>query len=106
MKKLWAPWRMEYIRESIIENNEGCIFCLGKEVDKDRERLILHRGERAFVMMNKFPYNNGHMLIAPYRHIADFNDLTDEESLEMQRLLGRCITAVKATMHPQGFNIG
>lgn len=97
---------MEYIRETIIGETEGCIFCIEPKTDNDREKLILHRGDKAFVIMNKYPYNNGHMLVAPYRHVADFNELSDEEFLDMQRLLAKCITALKATMHPQGFNIG
>ncbi|NQS97002.1 MAG: HIT domain-containing protein [candidate division Zixibacteria bacterium] len=106
MKKLWAPWRMEYIQDSVIPGGKECIFCIGNNSANDRERLILHRGETAFVMMNKYPYNNGHLLIAPYRHIADFNGLTDEEFLEIQQLLGVCIEAMKGCMHPHGFNIG
>ena len=106
MKKLWAPWRMEYIQDSIIPGDNECIFCIGNNSANDRERLILHRGETTFVMMNKYPYNNGHLLVAPYRHIADFNGLTDEEFLEIQQLLGVCIQAMKGCMHPHGFNIG
>ncbi|MBC8204678.1 HIT domain-containing protein [bacterium] len=106
MEKLWAPWRMEYIRTSIIEDPGRCIFCIDSNNDEEHHKLIVHRGKTAFVMMNKYPYNNGHLLIAPYRHIKDFNDLTDEELLEMQKLIGGCINALKKTMHPQGFNIG
>jgi ATP adenylyltransferase len=106
MKKLWAPWRMQYIKEAVIENPGECIFCLNAQKNNDRERLVLFRGKTALVVMNKFPYNNGHLLIAPYRHIGSFSQLSDEELLEMQRLIDRCISAMEATMHPQGFNIG
>lgn len=97
---------MEYIRESIIEKNEECIFCIPSKTDDDRDRLILHRSETAFIVMNKFPYNNGHLLIAPYRHISNFEELRDEEFLNIQQLLSMSIKAMKNIMHPQGFNIG
>ena len=97
---------MEYIRESIIEKNEECIFCVSSDTENDRERLILHRCESAFIVMNKYPYNNGHLLIAPYRHIANFEDLASEEFLNIQKLLSVSIRAMKGIMHPQGFNIG
>ena len=106
MDKLWAPWRMEYIRNAVIEESEGCIFNIGNDPSKDKEKLVLHRGTTAFVMMNKYPYNNGHLLVAPYRHVDEFGELIDDEILEMQKLLGLCIEAMKGCMHPQGFNIG
>ena len=106
MKKLWAPWRMEYIHNSVISGKKGCIFCVGEGEDDDRRRLLLHRGETAFIMMNKYPYNNGHLLVAPFRHVAELNDLPDAELLEIQKLLGLCIKAMKRCMYPQGFNIG
>jgi len=106
MNRLWAPWRMKYIRESIIENSEECIFCVKSDTTHDSERLILHRGKSVFVLMNKFPYNNGHLLIAPYRHIAEFSEVSDEEFLEMQKMLEISIKVMRATMYPQGFNIG
>ncbi|MFH1008524.1 MAG: HIT domain-containing protein, partial [Candidatus Latescibacterota bacterium] len=76
MEKLWAPWRMKYILD--IEKTEGCIFCEKPGEDRDEENLILYRGETCFVMLNLFPYNNGHLLIIPYRHTADLNALSDE----------------------------
>lgn len=106
MKKLWAPWRMEYIRESIIEKNEECIFCISSKADEDRSKLILHRSDSAFIVMNKFPYNNGHLLIAPYRHISNFEELNADEFVNIQQLLSVSIQAMKDIMHPQGFNIG
>jgi ATP adenylyltransferase len=106
MEKLWAPWRMQYIEKSLINDDSDCIFCTSSDTSKDKGKLVLCRGKNAFVMMNKFPYNNGHLLIAPYRHIGDFPELTDAELLDMQKLLGLCIKAIKASMHPQGFNIG
>jgi len=104
MKQLWAPWRMEYIQGE--DRPDDCIFCLEDRSAEDRERLVLYRGSRAFVMMNKFPYTNGHLLIAPFRHTADPAELEDDEALEMHRLLilGRGVLA--DCVNPQGFNIG
>lgn len=106
MERLWAPWRMEYIRNTILADDTECIFKIGDDISKDAEKLVLYRGKTAFVMMNKYPYNNGHLLIAPFRHIGEFCALTDDELLEMQELLALCIQALKRAMNPQGFNIG
>ncbi|HOT97836.1 MAG TPA: HIT domain-containing protein [bacterium] len=103
MNKLWAPWRMEYILQ---EKPEGCIFCDKPLEARDRENLILHRGASCFVIMNFYPYNNGHLMVVPYRHTADLAGLTESERLEMMTLLGRCTEVLGAQMHPQGFNIG
>jgi ATP adenylyltransferase len=103
MDKLWAPWRMEYIMQ---EKPSGCIFCDRPREERDRENLILHRGEHAFVIMNFYPYNNGHLMIVPYRHTADLSSLSEAERLEMMELLGRCTAILTAEMHSQGFNIG
>jgi len=104
MKRLWAPWRMKYIEQA--DKTEGCIFCTLPAENKDEEKLILHRGKTAFIMMNSFPYNNGHLMVAPFKHTADMQDLEDEELLEIQRLLRYAIRLLTETMHPDGFNIG
>lgn len=103
MDKLWAPWRMEYIQQ---EKPAGCIFCDKPREERDRDNLILHRGRLAFVIMNFYPYNNGHLMVVPYRHIADLALLSEAEQLELMALLGRCTTILSAEMHPHGFNIG
>ena len=103
MERLWAPWRLEYIT---AEKVEGCIFCVFPGEGNDRENRILHRGKRAFVIMNAFPYSNGHLLIAPYRHIADLAELTDEESLEIMQLTQMSIRALAEALGPDGTNIG
>jgi ATP adenylyltransferase len=104
MKQLWAPWRMQYIQGE--DRPDDCIFCLEDRSAEDRERLVLYRGSRAFVMMNKFPYTNGHLLIAPFRHTADPDALEDDEALEMHRLLILCRRVLADCVNPQGFNIG
>ena len=78
-KPLWAPWRLEYIQAA--DEQEGCVFCLAAEGD-DEEKLVVHRGRRAFVLLNKFPYSSGHLMVAPFRHSAEFGELDDDEALE------------------------
>ncbi|NJE55129.1 HIT domain-containing protein [Thermococcus sp. 21S9] len=103
MKVLWAPWRIEYIRSP---KHDGCIFCDFPKENRDRERLILYRGEKAFVIMNNYPYNPGHVMVAPYRHVANWEELTDEELLEIMKLTQLMIRAIKRAMNPDGFNLG
>lgn len=105
VKHLWAPWRMSYLQFK-DEQCSDCIFCVADKNDEDSERLVLHRGRLAFVMMNKFPYTNGHLLISPYRHIADIADVEDEEMLEMHQLLKLSRKVLDKYCKPQGFNIG
>jgi ATP adenylyltransferase len=102
-KPLWAPWRLEYIASA--DEQEGCVFCEAAAGD-DEKRLVVHRGERAFVVLNKFPYSSGHLMVAPYRHVGEFGDLTDEEALEVHRLGERGLAALAETYRPQGYNLG
>ena len=104
MQRLWAPWRMDYILH--VDETEGCIFCEKPEEDHDEANLILARGKHAFVILNAFPYNNGHVLVVPYRHTAQMGDLTDEEKLELMTLTARSIDALTCQLHPDGFNVG
>ena len=104
MEKLWAPWRLKYVQAT--DNKEvGCVFCLDDDCD-DVQRRILQRGKFCFVIMNIFPYNNGHLLVAPYRHTSDFAGLTSEEKLEIMELIGLWTKILKKTMFCHGFNIG
>lgn len=104
MDSLFAPWRMTYI--SAPKDHERCIFCDFPKEDRDRERLIVHRGRTCFVICNAYPYTPGHLMVAPYRHTAEYEALSDEELLELHRLGGRCITVLREVMHPHGFNLG
>jgi len=101
---LWAPWRMKYIMAG--GQPSGCIFCLGNSAASDRENHVLCRYESCFAMLNRFPYNNGHILIAPYEHIPDLEGLSDEQLLDIMRLLRDCKRALAGTMSPEGFNVG
>ena len=103
MKDLFAPWRIEYIR---MEKQDGCIFCDLPREKEDEKNLILHRGKHAFVIMNNYPYNPGHVMVAPYRHVGSWEELSNEEILEMHNLVTLMIRAIKNRMNPEGFNIG
>ena len=103
MKKLWAPWRIEYIR-SPKEN--GCIFCDKPAGDNDREDLILYRGEKAFILMNLYPYNNAHLMIAPYIHVDNTEELDADTYKEIMVLADQSMAILKETMDAQGFNFG
>lgn len=99
---LWAPWRLEYVRG---DKPEGCVLCAKQDAD-DRAAHVLARGEHAFVVLNLYPYNNGHLMVVPNRHVADLEQLTPAESAETQRMLTRGIRAARAALGPGGFNVG
>jgi ATP adenylyltransferase len=103
MKHIWAPWRIEYIR---AEKPAGCILCDKPKENRDVENYILYRGKSNFIMLNSYPYNPGHLLIAPYRHIASPEELTDSERNEHYQLVSRSIVVLKEAFKPGGFNIG
>jgi ATP adenylyltransferase len=105
MERLWAPWRMQYIN-SESGPADGCIFCDKPREDRDAENYILYRGDLAFIMMNAFPYNNGHLMIAPYSHVADMSLLSEAEQCDIMKLTTLGCEVLKATIHPHGFNIG
>lgn len=104
-ERLWAPWRLSYI-EQASKTGTPNIFVELPAQDQDRDNLILHRGKTAFVMLNAFPYTNGHLMVAPYRHTADLGELEDDELLEISQLLALCLRWIRAAYHPDGFNIG
>ena len=102
-KPLWAPWRIEYIKMS---KPPGCIFCLRDAPEKDRDNLVLYRTSLSLVMLNRYPYTNGHLMIAPLRHTSEMNTLSAEEMLDLFETLRMCRTVLEETASPQGFNIG
>jgi ATP adenylyltransferase len=103
VEQLWAPWRLEYIKGA--DELPGCIFCRALE-GEDEETLIVYRGERAFVLLNKFPYVSGHLMVAPVRHVGEYGELDDEEAVEIHRLVQAGITALAEAYGPQGYNLG
>jgi len=96
---------MQYIEEA-VKQAQGCIFCEKPRQNKDEENYILLRGKHCYIMLNAFPYNNGHLMIAPYRHITQIEELTDEEAKELFQQLKLSLQALKKAMNPDGFNIG
>jgi len=103
MRRIWAPWRIEYIRS---EKPQECIFCQKLRENRDAENYVLFRGKDNFVMLNLYPYNPGHLMVAPYRHLSDLQDLTEEEMLEHFDLVRKSTRALRDEYKPQGFNIG
>jgi ATP adenylyltransferase len=102
-RQLWAPWRLEYIQSA--DDQDGCVFCLAQS-DDDEERLVVHRGTRAFVLLNKYPYASGHLMVAPYRHVGEFGELEDDEAVEIHRLASQGMGALAQTFGPHGYNAG
>jgi len=101
---LWAPWRMEYIEK--CDRPQTCIFCEKPSQSGDADNLILYRAETAFVILNRFPYNNGHLMIVPFRHTAELEKLQERECSELFRLIVLSQKVLREVMKPHGFNIG
>lgn len=105
MDLLWAPWRMSYIA-NVDKKDSGCVFCTKPSENDDKKNLILYRGKTCFVIMNLFPYNNGHLMVIPYMHTSDMLALDTETSSELWSLLCKCKDALSKAFRPDGFNIG
>ena len=107
MDRLWAPWRLSYVANpKPPTEHEPCFICAGLADAKDRENLIAWRGEKCVVVLNRFPYNNGHLLVAPNAHKGQLHELDDAEILEAQHHLARLVGVIQDMMRPDGFNIG
>ncbi len=104
MERLWAPWRREYVMRT--KEEVECIFCRKAKETRDEENLVLMRGERVLVMLNLFPYNNGHLMVSPYRHIGSIEDLDEREAKEMMKVLSDMVGLLGQVLHPEGFNVG
>ena len=104
MKLLWAPWRIEYILAP--KEEEECFICKGVREPENDECLVIYVGEKVLVVLNKYPYNPGHLLVAPKRHVASLLDLDRDEKEELMELLSLAVEVLKAEMNPGGFNIG
>jgi ATP adenylyltransferase len=100
---IWTPWRMEFI---MGEKPSECIFCAKPGESRDRENYILYRGQHAFIILNAYPYNNGHLLIIPYAHVSSLEDLDPATSAEVMALVQQSIRALRKLMNPDGFNVG
>ncbi|QXQ11844.1 HIT domain-containing protein [Paeniglutamicibacter sp. Y32M11] len=106
-QRLWTPYRMAYIKagQGQVKDEESCPFCIGPN-RSDEDSLIVHRGKTAYVILNLFPYNPGHLLICPYRHVPDYTDITEEETAEMAALAQKSMRVLRAVSRPTGFNLG
>ena len=102
-QRLWAPWRLEYIASA--DELEGCVLCRAASAG-DEEGLVVHRGEHCFVILNAFPYNNGHLMIAPYAHVASIEELGEPVLTDMMVLTKRSLAVLREEYGPEGFNIG
>jgi ATP adenylyltransferase len=106
VQRIWAPWRLEYVKDASKDKESECIFCAAIEGDDDEVNLVVHRGERCFVILNKFPYTNGHLMVAPYEHIAALPELDAETIAEMMAFVQRGMTALESSYSPHGYNVG
>ena len=104
MEQLWAPWRLAYVQEAGAA--EACVFCREAAGELGEESLVVHRGERAFVLLNKFPYSSGHLMVAPVRHIPALGDLDEDESAEIHALTVQAVATLQTAYGPEGFNVG
>ena len=98
MNRLWAPWRIEYIRE---KKDEGCVFCNKSLSDQDQNNLVLYRGKESFILMNLYPYSNGHLMISPYSHTSDTNDLSASCNEEIMRFANESMKILKNKMNAE-----
>jgi len=102
-KNIWAPWRIEYI---LSNKQAGCFLCSMFAEKNDRENLLLKRGKTMAVVMNRYPYTSGHLMVTPYRHIEKIQDLTPEERIELTDLTIETVTILQTALHPDGINLG
>jgi ATP adenylyltransferase len=104
--RIWAPWRLAYVKDAAKDIEEECIFCAGPAADDDEANLIVHRGDRCFVILNKFPYTNGHLMVAPYEHLATLPEIEAETVAEMMGLAQQAMGILERTYSPHGYNVG
>jgi ATP adenylyltransferase len=104
MDYLWSPWRLPYLTG--LNKPDGCIFCLMAAADRDEETLIVFRGKHNFVVLNRFPYTSGHLMVVPYRHVADLAGISDETAAELMTLTRAAERHIRWVYHPDGINLG
>jgi ATP adenylyltransferase len=104
MNHLWSPWRMQYLDGS--NKVDGCVFCVAPSMQDSVENLIAHRGERAYVILNLYPYTSGHILVVPFKHVPNLEELDPETRAEMMELASHSMTVLRSLYQPQGFNMG
>jgi ATP adenylyltransferase len=104
LRQMWAPWRMEYIQRD--KETSGCILCEKCASHDDVANFVLYRGHRAYMILNRYPYNNGHLMVVPYEHVSSLEDLDADTLTELMLLVNRGLAALREVMSPDGFNIG
>ena len=103
MNKLWAPWRIDYVRSP---KEEGCVFCKKSQSTNHEKDLVLFKGKECFILMNLYPYSNGHIMISPYKHTSDTNDISDRCNNEIMFFSNETMNILRSTMNAEGFNFG
>ncbi len=103
MEQLWAPWRIEYVQRA---KERHCILCQKPRENDDEANLILHRGHSNFIILNAFPYSPGHLMVAPYRHVSELQEVTDREATEHFELVKKAVALLNQVLKPDGFNLG
>ena len=102
--RIWAPWRLRYV--SNARKQDDCVFCVKPDEGDDREALIVHRGERCYVILNLYPYTSGHLMVAPFEHVGRLQDIASEVTAEMMDLAQQAIRRMEDVYRPEGFNVG
>ncbi len=103
-QRIWAPWRLRYVKDA--NKSDECVFCTKPELGDDREALIVHRGERCFVILNLYPYTSGHLMVMPYEHLGRLQDIEPVVTAEMMDLAQQAMRRMEDVYNPEGFNIG
>jgi ATP adenylyltransferase len=104
--RIWAPWRLAYVKDASKDSPDECIFCTKPAADDDEANLIVHRGARCFVLLNLFPYTNGHLMVAPYEHVATLPEVDAATVAEMMSLTQRAMLILEERYEPHGYNVG
>lgn len=102
--KLWAPWRIAYIKK--LKKDKGCLFCRVSNSKKDKKNLLVFRSKSSFAILNLYPYNNGHIMVAPARHLRSLEQLGDAETADLMNCLKKAKRLLDLTLKPEGYNIG
>ncbi len=105
-QRIWAPWRLKYVKDASKDDEQECIFCAKPEEGDDEANLIVHRGELCFVILNLFPYTNGHLMVAPFAHVGAIQEIEPETTAEMLALSQHAIRVLEEAYSPHGFNVG
>ena len=104
--RIWAPWRLAYVSDAAKDKEEECIFCAKPAQDDDEGNLIVHRGERAFVILNLYPYTSGHLMVMPFEHLGRLQDIEPAVTAEMMDLAQQAMRRMEEVYDPEGFNVG